>query len=145
MLRFAARDTAGNVTAAIPEDAGVFLAPAGAEQLLQLAYIFPRIKPNPLFEIEELRALALSVKAAQAQGVNIQALTQAEVARLGIPPARLTELGVDAARFADIKSDISRLGMLNLSFDEIASVPVKRVQALGDTTLHVSTIQVSVQ
>jgi hypothetical protein len=145
MLRMTARDTAGNVAWRIPDDASAFMAPAGAEQLMQLAYIFPRTKPNPLFEVEGLRALAQSVKAAQAKGVDIKKLNEADLVKLGLSSQRLAELGVDSARFEDLKSDVQQLGLLNLHFDQIQPTPLRHVQAAGESVLPVNTVEVTVQ
>jgi hypothetical protein len=145
MLRLTARDTAGNVAWRIPQDAVVYMAPAGAEQLIQLAYIFPRTKPNPLFEIEALRGLSLAVKAAERGGRDVRSFSRADLARLGVPSDRLQELGVDAARFEDLKADVHQLGLLNLDFDQIRPTTVRRVTAPGETVLPVNTIEVTIQ
>jgi len=145
MLRFAARDTAGNAAAIIPADSSAFLAPAGAEQLLQMAYIFPRTKPNPLFEVEELRAFAEAVKGAEATGQDVRKFSETDLEKLGVSKARLSELGVDAARFADIKSDLHKIGLLNLQFDQIQPTLLRPVKAAGEGVLPVNTVEVTVQ
>jgi len=145
LVRFAARDTAGNLSALIPTDAAVFVAPSGAEQLVQLAYLFPRTKPNPVFEVEALRALSESVKVASRSGLDVRNFKAAELDQIGLSPARLAELGVDSARFTDLKSDLHRLGMLDVNFDQIRSVPVKRVKAPGEEILQVNTLELVAQ
>jgi hypothetical protein len=51
-VRLTAKDTAGNVQSIIPDDASGIAAPPSAEKLLDVAYIFPRLQPNPLFTLE---------------------------------------------------------------------------------------------
>lgn len=145
MLRFSAKDTAGNTASMIPSDAKAYLAPPGAEQLIQMAYVFPRIKANPVFEVEELQALSRSVKAAKARGVDVQKMDAKGLAALGVPESRLNELGVDPARFADIRSDVARLGLLSINFDQIQAAPLKSVKAAGESVMPVNTLTVTVQ
>lgn len=145
LLRFSAMDTAGNVTAAIPADAQAFAAPSGAQQLLQLAYVFPRTKPNPIFNVEELRALTASIKSAQARGQDVRRFSRQDLSALGIPADRLAALGVDAARFADLKSDLYKLGLLDLPFDQIQPVAIEHAKAPGDGIIALNTIKFTVR
>lgn len=144
MLRFAALDTAGNVTAVIPSDAHAFVAPPGAQQLLQMAYIFPRTKPNPIFEVEELKAIAAAVRSAEARGADVRRFSVTQLATLGIQPNRLTALGVDPARFEDLKADLHQMGLLNLNYDQIRPVPLQPVRTAGDDVLSLNTVAVTV-
>ncbi len=140
-----AKDTAGNVAWRIPDDASAYTAPAGTEKLIQLAFIFPRTKPNPIFEVEGLKALAQSVHTVQKKGTNIQKMNGAQLAELGVAPARLAELGVDEARFQDIKADVNQLGLLNLNFDQIHPTALRRVRAAGETVMPVNTVELTIQ
>lgn len=144
-LRMSARDTAGNASMVIPDDATAYLAPAGAEQLVQLAYIFPRTQANPIFEIEELRALSEAVRNAQSQGFDVSTMSVEQLPRLGLAPARVRELGIDTARFTDLRSDIQRLGLLNFDFGAIAPVELVAQRAPGESVLRVNTFSVRAQ
>lgn len=63
-LRFSAKDTVGNVTTVIPNDASAIRAPEGAEKLLEMGNVFPRTQPNALFYLEPGNS-DMSVVAAQ--------------------------------------------------------------------------------
>ena len=145
MLRFAALDTARNVSAIIPADAQAFTAPPRSEELLQLAYIFPRTKPNPIFQIEELRMVAKAVKAAESRGEDVRRYQEKELAKFGISSERLSALGVDSARFEDLKSDLHKIGMLNLDFDEIKAMELRTVKGPGEEVINMNSVEVTVQ
>lgn len=144
-VRMTAKDTAGNAQAIIPSDASVFRAPTGAEKLIQLAYIFPRTKANPIFEVEKLKELTAAVRNLNRNGVNVQSIDLKKPNALQISSARLRELGYDETRLGDLRSDLQKLNVLDLDTDGIVSVPISRVQSLGESILNVSTLEIQAQ
>ena len=145
MLRFTARDTAGNTSSIIPSDATAFAAPPGAEQLIQMAYVFPRLRPNPVFQVEQLRVLSASIRSARARGLDLRRMRRQDFAAIGLSENRLAELGMDDTRLSDLASDLERLGLTSLDFGQIAPVAVTRVTAAGESVMPVNTIQLTIQ
>lgn len=144
-VRFTAKDTAGNAQTIIPSDVSAFRAPSGSEKLIQLAYVFPRTKANPIFEVERLKELSQAVKSLNRAGVDIRSLDLSRPNALPLSRERLRQLGYDATRLDDLRQDLQRLNALDLDTDGIVPMPVQRVQSLGQSILNVSTLQFTVQ
>ena len=144
-IRITAKDTAGNAQTIIPNDASAFRAPQGSERLIQLAYIFPRTKANPIFEVERLKELTAAVKSLNRAGVDITKLNLERTDALPISREKLRQFGYDSTRLDDLRHDLQRLNALDLDTDGIVPVPVNRVQSLGQSILVLSTLEFTIQ
>ncbi len=141
MIRMTVRDTAGNAQTIIPEDASAFKAPPQAEKLLQQAYIFPRTQQNPLFDLQKLKELNLTLEKLKAANIDIKSLDLTKPNPLNISPQKMQELGMDQQRLSDLRDDLVKMGELKVNVDEIVPTETKRVKALGEEILQVTTLE----
>ena len=144
LVRFTALDTAGNAQSIIPADASAFVAPPLAERLIQQAYVFPRTQQNPVFDLERLKRLSLTLQKLKEAKVDIAALDLSKPNELGIDATQLAAIGMDSQRLADLRDDLARLADLELDLGAIRPVELKRVKAIGEGALAVSTLEVEV-
>lgn len=116
-LRFSAKDTVGNVTTIIPNDASAIRAPEGAEKLLEMGHVFPRTQPNALFYLEPGNS-DMSVVAAQFAS-RMRSDAQVE-------PVRVEELeGV----VRNMRLSSSGKALLRESVKEMAAMPMRAAAA----------------
>jgi hypothetical protein len=117
-LRLTAKDTAGNVTSAIPADAVGLEVPAPVERLLETAYIFPRSQPNPIFEL--------------ASGeVNLQGVIERAGADINVAETR-----------AVVQPMIEALNARPAAERQVKRVDLPRISAPADELLGVTTLRV---
>ncbi|MHB0955688.1 MAG: hypothetical protein ACYC0X_04845 [Pirellulaceae bacterium] len=144
-VRFTAKDTAGNAQTVIPDDASAFRAPKNAEKLLQNAYVFPRTQRNPIFELEKLKQLKVTVDTLRTTDVDIRKMDLTKPNPLGLSPDRMKDLGFDLQRLADLKDDLNKLGDLNFDVDSIEAVPATRVKSLGQIDPNLTTLEFEIK
>jgi len=144
LVRFSARDTAGNETAIIPSDAVAMIAPQGANLLLQTAYLFPRTQRNPIFDIDKLHEIQQNLKALKAKGVKLETVNFLERNNpAGVDPDRLRQLGIGTEQFYIVVDDLKRLENVKPSMTKMKVVPAKRMDTEIDRFLHLTTLKVT--
>ncbi|MFD2640807.1 hypothetical protein [Pseudomonas japonica] len=141
-LRFTAFDTAGNAATIIPTDASSFVAPPGADELLQNAYVFPRTQKNPIFEIDQLQKIQQNLKKLEAKGVELKSIDFSKPNAVGVDPARLKELGIGPDRKQEVLADLERIRDIDLDFNKVSTSKIKRLDTDIDKMLNMTTIEV---
>jgi hypothetical protein len=144
LVRLMAVDTAGNAQTAIPADAAAFRAPPTAELLIQQAYVFPRTRANPVFELEKLKQLNVTLQELRSLNVDVRSIDLTKPNPLGVDAERLKEVGLDSQRIIDLKDDLTRLADLKFDVAAIQVVPVRRVAALGEPISQRSTLEFTI-
>jgi hypothetical protein len=141
-LRFTAFDTAGNSTSFIPTDAAAFLAPPGANTLLQNAYIFPRTQKNPIFEIDKLQEIQLKVRDLRKKGIALESLDFSKPNSAGVDPSKLKEMGIGPERYQEVVADLERIENIDIDFSKVKENEIKRLDTDIDRMLKLTTIEV---
>lgn len=142
-LRFTALDTAGNAATIIPADAASFVAPPGANKLLESAYIFPRTQKNPIFEIDQLQEIQNKLKNLEEKGIALETIDFSKPNEAGVDPARLKAMGIGPERYQEVISDLKRIENIDLDFSKVTSIPIKRLDTNVDRMLNLTTIEVT--
>lgn len=141
-LRFTALDTAGNAATVIPVDATAFRAPPNANVLLQSAYLFPRTQANPLFEIDKLRELKVTMEKLRSLDVDVESLDFTKPNPLNVDPQRLKELGLESSRLQDLMQDLKKVEKSDIDFNKISHFTLKRLGGPIDEFLGLTTIEI---
>jgi len=142
-LRFTALDTAGNAATIIPSDATSFIAPPGANKLLENAYIFPRTQKNPIFEIDQLKEIQTKLKVLKKKGIQLENLDFTKENEAGVDPNRLRALNIGPERFAEVVSDLRRIENIKLDFSKVTPNTIKRLDSDVDKMLNLTTIEIN--
>jgi hypothetical protein len=95
-VRLSARDTAGNAQTVIPEDAsGITAPPKAGKLLLEKAYIFPRTRPNPIFDLTDfnkLKARKADLQLSDDDLKTLKAIKPLELKRLANPAEKILKM-----------------------------------------------------
>ena len=162
-LRFTAKDTAGNVTSFIPDDAVAILAPPEAEKLIDFAYIFPRTEANPIFALEPGPSNVNEIAANFAEAISVrspsedhlkgitQAITGMQITSTDkenfINAAkRLKENPDTAVAGARLEKAIESMQPIEAFVEpEISKTAIQRVVSPGDDILKMNTLEITVK